>query len=136
MRIATQASATASNIQRFRGMTESEARHLLQSPPNGDFAGAMRQVILGRRQRGWISLAQAAKFAGVSVRTVQRRLAATDLVFSDLVEEARVELAVDLLTTTKASLAEIAAETGYSEETNFIRAFRRWTGKTPAEFRQ
>jgi AraC-like DNA-binding protein len=63
-------------------------------------------------------------------------LAEEDALFSELVDEVRTELAVEMLKNTEASLAEIANEAGYSGVTSFIRAFRRWTGKTPADFRQ
>ena len=72
----------------------------------------------------------------MSVRTLQRRLAEEDCVFSELVDEVRAELAVEMLRNTEASLGEIAGETGYSAQTNFIRAFKRWTGKAPTEFRR
>jgi AraC-like DNA-binding protein len=117
-------------------MRASDARRLLARPPQGDLTEAVRQVIRGRRQTGWLSIDRVASLAGISVRTLQRRLAQEGGVFSELLDEVRTELAVQMLTTTEASLAEIAHEAGYSGVTSFIRAFRRRTGKTPAEFRQ
>ena len=49
--------------------------------------------------------------------------------------QARVELAVELLRDTDNTYVEIAAELGYSEPNNFARAFKRWTGKTPEQYR-
>ena len=117
-------------------MRESDARALLSCPPNGDLTAAVREVIRDSRREAWLSIDRVAALAGVSVRTLQRRLAEEDCVFSELVDQARAEVALELLKNTEASLGEIARETGYSAVENFVRAFRRWTGKTPAEFRQ
>ena len=116
-------------------MRESDAHALLSFPPNGDLAAAVREVIRGSRRTGWMSIGRMAALAGMSVRTLQRRLAQEDRVFSELVDQARAEVALELLKNTDVTLSEIANETGYSEATAFIRAFKRWTGKTPAEFR-
>ena len=79
---------------------------------------------------------QVADLAGTSVRTLQRRLAADGLSFSEIADNARAELAAEMLCHTDASLSEIAREVGYSAVSNFSRAFRHWTGKTPAESRR
>lgn len=73
---------------------------------------------------------------GMSSRTLQRRLAEEGCVFQDLVDEARRNLAVKLLRQTDFALAEIAFLTGYSEQSTFARAFKRWHGQTPASFRK
>jgi len=122
-------------MKRHQQLSEADATQLLSVPPNGDLAAAVREVIRGTCGTGWISIDRVAALASLSVRTLQRRLAEEDAVFSKLVDEIRAELAVEMLRTTDATLARIAGETGYSAETNFIRAFKRWTGKTPAEFR-
>jgi transcriptional regulator GlxA family with amidase domain len=117
-------------------MRDSEAFHLLSSPPDDDFAAALRTVILGFRQHGWISVDRAAKLAGMSTRTLQRKLAAEGRTYSDLLVESQLELAVEMLENTAASMDEIASATGYSAVPNFTRAFRRKIGKAPAEFRR
>ena len=117
-------------------MKETDARRLLSCPPNDDLSAAVRKVILGTRRTEWLSIDRAAALADISVRTLQRRLAEEGSVFSELIDEVRVEVAVEMLKNTEASLVEIASETGYSRVSNFIRAFRRRTGKTPAELRR
>lgn len=72
----------------------------------------------------------------MSKRTLQRRLRELDLEFNDLVEDIRQALAVDLVRRSPANLTEIATRLGYNESSSFTRAFRRWTGFTPREFRQ
>jgi AraC-like DNA-binding protein len=117
-------------------MRRSDARQLLSFPPDGDLTAAVREVIRGSHQEGWITIDRVASLARMSVRTLQRRLADEGTFFAALVDEVRAELAAHMLENTDASLDEIARAVGYSATTNFIRAFRRWTGKTPSEFRQ
>jgi len=93
-------------------------------------------VLKSYRRGRWLTISQAADLAGVSVRTLQRRLAAEGLAFSELVEEVRAELAGEMLNDTDLSLNEVAKELGYSTLSNFSRAFQRWTGKRPSEFRR
>lgn len=81
-------------------------------------------------------VADIARRMGLSGRTLQRRLAAEGHLFQDLVDGARRDLADKLLRRTDFALAEIAFLTGYSEQSTFTRAFKRWYGQTPANFRR
>lgn len=72
---------------------------------------------------------------GMSGRTLQRRLSEQGQSFQTLVDEARRQLAERLLQQTDYSLAEIAFMTGYSEQSAFTRAFKRWAGQTPRSYR-
>ena len=78
---------------------------------------------------------QAARLAGISLRSFQRRLADEGETFARLARQARIELAKDLLNNSDRSLTEIASELGYTEPQNFFRAFKRWTGQTAQQFR-
>ncbi len=72
---------------------------------------------------------------GMSGRTLQRRLSDQGYSFQALVDEARRQLAERLLRQTEYPLAEIAFLTGFSEQSAFNRAFKRWAGQTPRSFR-
>ena len=72
---------------------------------------------------------------GMSGRTLQRRLADRGYSFQALVDESRRELAQKLLRETAYPLAEVAFLTGFSEQSAFNRAFRRWAGQTPRSYR-
>ena len=117
-------------------LSESDARRLLSTRPTDDFVATLRRVLKAYRPGGCLTVNQAAELAGMSVRSLQRRLATEGLAFSEIVEEIRAELATEMLETTDRSVNEIANELGYSSRSNFSRAFQRWTGKTPAEFRR
>lgn len=79
--------------------------------------------------------ANVAREMGMSERTLNRRLAADNMSFQSLLEQARRQLAEGLLLQSDHSIAEIAFLTGYSEQSAFTRAFRRWVDQTPAAFR-
>lgn len=72
---------------------------------------------------------------GMSARTLQRRLSDRGYSFQSLVDEARRELAERLLKETPYALAEVAFLTGFSDQSAFNRAFKRWAGQTPRSFR-
>lgn len=72
----------------------------------------------------------------ISVRTLQARLSESELSFSDILEEQRIALAKAYLRQRDLSLDDVAANLGYSEQSSFGRAFKRWTGQTPKQFRQ
>ena len=72
----------------------------------------------------------------MSTRTLQRRLASEGTSFRALVDQERVGAARAFLALPDLGADEIADRLGYSEASAFVRAFRRWTGTTPGEYRQ
>jgi len=81
------------------------------------------------------SLGVTARRVGVSSRTLQRNLQAAGTSHKDLVEEVRRELALHYLDDAQIAISEVAYLLGFSEGSAFHRAFRRWTGQTPGEYR-
>jgi len=79
---------------------------------------------------------QVASELGMRERTFYRRLSEEDLSYRDILQEAQSALAQTLLRDGKCSIAEIAFLTGFSEQSTFSRAFKRWVGEAPARFRQ
>ena len=71
----------------------------------------------------------------VSARTLQRRLADEGHSYQSLVDEARRRLSARLLQETDYSLSDIAFMTGFSDQSAFTRAFKRWEGQTPRSYR-
>ena len=77
-----------------------------------------------------------ARALGVSVRSLQRRLAEEGRSYHGLVDETRKDAAERYLSNSSLSIGEVAFLLGYSEAAAFHRAFRRWSGATPQEFRR
>ncbi|MEO7095274.1 MAG: AraC family transcriptional regulator [Polyangiales bacterium] len=82
------------------------------------------------------SLDDVAAALHVSPRTLKRKLAAEGAAYSTLLEEHRREKALLLLRSRDLTVDAVAERLGYSDVTSFSRAFRRWTGTTPAAYRR
>ncbi len=76
-----------------------------------------------------------ARAVGMSARTLFRRLAEANTTFDALLDRTRRELALHYLADPRIAIAQVAEKLGYSEASPFFRAFVRWFGCTPAEYR-
>lgn len=85
---------------------------------------------------GYRSVEEVAERLHVSARTLKRQLAAEGTTFTDVLDGLRQARALILLQEHQRSVDEIATELGYSDTANFTRAFKRWTGSTPAAYRR
>lgn len=95
-----------------------------------------KDAIAQALSEGAPKMARIARGLGLSTRSFHRRLSEQGMSFQTLTEETRSELAEGLLRDERYSLAEIAFLTGFSEQSSFTRAFKRWTGQTPASYRK
>ncbi|HVU00148.1 MAG TPA: AraC family transcriptional regulator [Polyangiaceae bacterium] len=76
-----------------------------------------------------------ARRLGLSLRTLQRTLQEEGTSFLDLLDETREELARSYLDEDRYSVSDITYLLGFSGVSNFSRAFKRWTGKSPRAYR-
>jgi AraC-like DNA-binding protein len=90
--------------------------------------------VRGALPSGACSIVRCARTLGISARTLQRDLTDAGIKFSDIVEDQRINAAKRALLETDSDLDEIAINLGYSEQSSFGRAFKRWTGLTPRAF--
>jgi AraC-like DNA-binding protein len=100
-----------------------------------DPLGDVRREVFAALGPGQPVLPDVARRLGVSERTLQRRLSERETTFTDVVDDTRRAIAEDHLRRDKLSVGEIAFLLGYSEPSAFSRAFHRWTGAWPADFR-
>ncbi|MEO1059263.1 MAG: helix-turn-helix transcriptional regulator, partial [Actinomycetota bacterium] len=96
----------------------------------------VRHVIANGLADGVPPMRVVASRLGMSERTLHRRLADDDLRYQNLVVEVRRTLATAMLTSTDHTLVDIAFMTGFSDQSAFQRAFKRWTGRTPLSVRR
>jgi AraC-like DNA-binding protein len=73
--------------------------------------------------------------AGTSARTFQRQLEEERTSFSELLADVRRSQTFRRLKEQNVTIAAIATDLGYSDQASFTRAFRRWTGTPPGQFR-
>lgn len=101
----------------------------------GEIEQLRREIarVLVKGESGIEHLAQA---TGTSVRTLQRRLKDAGVNYSDLQNDVRKTLALNLLENETLALGEIAFSLGYSEVSAFNHAFRRWVGQSPGDYRR
>jgi AraC-like DNA-binding protein len=83
----------------------------------------------------YVSIEQVANELLLSVRTLQRKLKEEGSSFLEIIDELHKETAIDYLKENRLSVSEIAYLLGYAEVGVFTRAFKRWTGSTPTEFK-
>ena len=81
------------------------------------------------------SLTKVASTLNVSERTLRRRMADAGYSYQGLVDSVRKARAFELLAHSACPVAEVANQTGFHDVRNFRKAFRRWTGVSPSEFR-
>jgi AraC-like DNA-binding protein len=109
---------------------------LAAEPSDAPWLAALRVQIASRLCDGHPCLPDVAPGIGLSTRTLQRHLAEHGLAYRDLVQEARLRLALHYLERTDTDLTEIAFLLGYAELSAFAHAFRRWTGCGPGLHRR
>ncbi len=100
-----------------------------------DIIGDVRQALLSLLPQGKATLDHVADFLHTSKRTLHRKLEGRDTSFRDQVEGFRKELADRYMQQDDLSLGEISFLLGFSSSSNFTRAFKRWTGVAPQEYR-
>ncbi|MCB1645325.1 MAG: AraC family transcriptional regulator ligand-binding domain-containing protein [Pseudomonadales bacterium] len=79
--------------------------------------------------------ASVANYLGMSLRTLQRQLATQKTSFKQLQDESRYSIASQYLQNTNISIEDLAIRCGYSDVSNFRKAFVRWSGLSASEFR-
>jgi len=105
-------------------------------PDPGRLAGQVRALLIQGLPNGETSLPLIAKRLAVSDRSLQRQLQDEGTNHKKLLDEVRRELATRYLTKRDLSVSEVAYMLGFSETAPFFRAFKKWTGQTPGEFRK
>ncbi len=112
---------------------EEEAKGIEVSPLK--VAADVEALIKDALPGGIPGILQIGEHMGMSSRTLTRRLSESGLSFREMVRNTQEKVARELLRDTAHSIGEIAFETGFSEQSAFSRAFKRWTGQSPVAYR-
>ena len=117
------------------GNTGANSQEELAVAANIDLPTQLRWLLRGYLGEE-LNLRNLAELLYVSERSLQRRLTESGTSFRQLQEETRFDLARQLLHETQDSVTEIGFELGYSNPADFTRAFHRWAGVSPRQYRQ
>jgi len=101
-----------------------------------DATARVRRAVTDALHSGDVSETNVSKRLGWSERTLRRRLGEEGTSFRQVLDDVRRELAQGWLAQSEMAIGEVAFLLGFSESSNFHRAFKRWTGQTPDEFRR
>lgn len=101
----------------------------------GRLSERVRSIFTERLVTGKFSEEQIADQLNLSLRSLQRRLREEQTSYQQLLDETRLELALQYINRTRLSVAQIAPLLGFSDSSNFNRAFKRWLGVSPSRYR-
>lgn len=117
------------------GYFETQAEVALRELPN-DFPGELARVIMNLLPGGTPGMRDVARKLGLSERTLRRRLEERGTTFQAVLDRTRLDLARRHLAQKSIPLEEVSFLLGFSQAAAFHRAFRRWTGRTPRQYRE
>ena len=121
----------------LQAILDAQAQALLVTLPSKDlFDQQFQQAVVQAIQQGDVSISIVAERIGLSVRGLQRRLAAQNTQYQAELDRIRRTLADQYLKDLRLGLADIALLLGYSEQSAFQRAYKHWTGETPQKIRR
>lgn len=102
----------------------------------GDIVGQVRRTLPALLPTGKCTIERVADLFSMHRRTLHRHLAAENLTFEQMVDEARQGMATNALAGSSMPLTQVALLLGYRDASAFSRAFRRWSGASPSEWRK
>jgi AraC-like DNA-binding protein len=109
---------------------------LARLPSAQSLAHRVRTTVLTLMRAGDLDGSRVAALVGMSRRSLTRHLEQEQTSYSEVLNDVRRELALQLLKRTDLDVQEIASQLGYSLTAAFSRAFRRWEGVSPMQFRR
>lgn len=119
----------------FGALSDRADALLKQLEASDTLRARVESLLMSMLHTGDASVDTVAAKMGLSRRTLQRKLAAEGVTFEGVLDDLRRQLALHYLNGKKVSANETAYLVGFSEPAAFSRAFKRWTGASPAAFR-
>jgi len=116
--------------------TDRIAENYIASLDDGAVAHEVRQMVVQMLPSGHVDQESVAQKLYRSRSTLQRQLGSEGTSYRDILESTREELAKKYLQDSEYTQAQIAFMVGFSDQSNFARAFKRWTGMSPGEFQK
>lgn len=115
---------------------EISASHALPSPIEPmTLSNTLGELIRAHVDSGIPTIQDASAITDVKIRNLQRQLAAEGTSYKQLVLAVKMQAAVTLLTEENLSIADVSEKLRYSQPSHFVRAFKKWRGVTPFQYR-
>ncbi len=102
-------------------------------PDKDDTVAQVHQVVAGY-ENNFPALSDIARTLGVSDRSLRRKLKDSGVSYRKILDDHKKKRALDMLAQKEMSISSLTESLGYSEAASFLRAFKRWTGKTPKQY--
>lgn len=120
------------------GIGDTLRRYILQieAEHQGDIVAQVRHVLPTLLPTGKCSIDRVAELFGMHRRTLHRKLAAESLTFEKLLDNIRRDMAMRMLANPSLPTQQVAVQLGYHDLSAFSRAFRRWAGQSPTDWRR
>ena len=106
---------------------------LTEGPGESELARRIRTTCLNSKR--FPTAGEIASELGLSLRTLHRKLAEDGLSYQSVLDGMRRSLATELLENTHMVIDQVAERVGFSDATSFRKAFKKWTGRSPSDFR-
>lgn len=126
---------TTTLTKQFAAGKKIDVTEKMLRPPALNLSEKIEQLLENTYSYSLPSMHITADSFGVSVSTLKRHLAAEHINYHEILERWRFMKGINLLTETNLKIKEISECLYYANSANFVRAFRRWSGKTPMEYR-
>jgi len=127
---------TARVLGRIGESDRDQLRSLSRSSPQDDFVGSLHQALTPLIAQHDVGIDALAEITRLKVRTLQRKLSERGITFRSVLQELRFTRVLERLQDPAVKLVDVGFEVGFSDPAHFTRAFRRWTGLSPREFRR
>jgi AraC-like DNA-binding protein len=101
-----------------------------------DIIARVKQIIIQSLSSGNCSKQRVANEMAMSPSALQQKLAERNSSFQDLLNRVRQSLALAYMEQARVSITEMSFLLGFADTSSFTRAFRRWTGKSPRDYRR
>lgn len=111
------------------------SQQLLARIERDNIPARARALLITRLAHGEPSQDEIAELLNMSPRTLQRKLADAGTTYIELLDDTRRELALQYLASSRYSVSEVTFMVGFASNSSFTRAFRRWTGYSPTDWR-
>lgn len=127
------------NANELNTLIENTNKRLLTQPRRSKSISIKIRIwmeTLFREEKGPPLLKNAANHLNMSAQTIRRHLKSEGYTFQQIKDDARRDVGIHLITRKEKSIENIAFQLGFVESSTFIRAFKKWTGLTPLEYRK